>query len=521
MMERSARGSRDLARPDAADLTTFVPQRFDEKTVRHSRRGTTVEAMAALESQGIKVLVGELVRDRYSAGANLSNASLLRTWCLFHQQAFGHVVPPLPVLPITVRKLVIIASMFKVGGYRSYTNYVSVVRSQHIEAGHLWCPLLVHTAGWCARSVLRGIGPARQSCAFDVQPLFGLPRTPYPLVPMGPSNPLHFTILAVLFLLREVEATTSRIAAWSLNSSTRELTWHLPASKTDHLALGVHRTLPCFCGLPHMPCAYHIALAHLAWLRDSGHSLAASAPLFPTVTGDMSTKQAAVLTFEQIGLLCGQPLWSEQGLRLFGGHSPRVTGARFYAGAGLEVDKIRILARHAGDMILRYVRDAPLATIRADLGIAARVQQVATSKAPDRRIADHKRRIVALEATVAELSRTIAGHVGELAHLSAPVEPASRPEPLGDLVQNCLTNTVHRASTTAIGRTRGCGWAFDGATYRARRNVSAKSFRVLTTLEGIPGELICDRCLREERIAALERDLVHDDLSGDEQPIAE
>ena len=46
-------------------------------------------------------------------------------------------------------------------------------------------------------------------------------------------------------------------------------------------------------------------------------------------------------------------------------------------------------------------------------------------------------------------------------------------------------------------------------------------FPSLATLEGIPGELICDRCLEEERIAALERDLVHDDLSGDERPIAE
>ena len=55
--------------------------------------------------------------------------------------------------------------------------------------------------------------------------------------------------------------------------------------------------------------------------------------------------------------------------------------------------------------------------------------------------------------------------------------------------------------------------------YRARRQVSAKSFRVFATLEGIPGELICDRCLAEEHIAALERDLVHDDLSGDGQPI--
>ena len=47
---------------------------------------------------------------------------------------------------------------------------------------------------------------------------------------------------------------------------------------------------------------------------------------------------------------------------------------------------IRVLARHAGDTILKYVRDAPPATINVDLGIAARGQQVATSTAPDPRL---------------------------------------------------------------------------------------------------------------------------------------
>ena len=232
------------------------------------------------------------------------------------------------------------------------------------------------------------------------------------------------------------------------------------------------------------------------------------------MTGAMATKQSAVLTFEQIGVLCGQPLLSEHGLRLFGGHTPRVTGARFYARAGLEVNKIRILARHAGDTILRYVRDAPLATIRADLGMATRIQQVSTSNGPDPKIAEHKRRITTVEATVAGLARTIDGHVGELAHLTA----ASRTSPVGDFVQNCTTATVHQASTTTTGRAR-CGWAFDGSTYRARRQVSAKSFRVLTTLDGIPGLLICERCLPKERHAALAQDIVHDELSGDEHPI--
>ena len=35
------------------------------------------------------------------------------------------------------------------------------------------------------------------------------------------------------------------------------------------------------------------------------------------------------------------------------------------------MNKIRILARHSGDTILRYVADVPLRTLRADLGIGA------------------------------------------------------------------------------------------------------------------------------------------------------
>jgi hypothetical protein len=461
------------------------------------------------------------VKDRYSTGATLSNASLVRTWHLFHHEAFAHEVPPLPVLPLTVRKLVIIAAIFKAGGYRSYKNYVAIMRNHHIEEGYPWCGLLIHTAAWVSRAVLRGIGEARQSCSFDVKRLFALPRPSQPLATHGPCNPLHMTILAVLFLLREVEVTTSRVSAWQFNTTTREVTWHLPNSKSDHMALGVHRTLPCFCGLQHVACPYHIALSHLQWLQTSGHSRDADAPLFPTITGTVPNKQTAVQTFEQIGLMCGQQLVSEHGLRLFGGHSPRVSGARLYAGAGLDINKIRILARHAGDTIMRYVRDAPLATIRADLGMAARfqhVQQVTSSSGPDPRVAEHQRRIKKLETTVSELSRLLEGQAGELAHLTTKVRDA----PVGDLIQNCATAPfkVHRASTEAAGRAL-CGWTFDGATYRARRRVSAKSFRVLQSLDGIPADVICERCLKAEHTAAVQRDIVHDELSGDEHPIEE
>ena len=243
----------DRARPpqSAADPVhpPFAMRRLDEPVIRHTRRGATTDALAALEVQGVTGLVDVLYEGRYSKSATASNISLLKTWQYFHDQAFAHEIPPVPYLPLTARILVILGALFKAGGYRSYPNYVAIVKSRHIDANYDWTHMLQHTSGWISRSVLRGIGPERQSCCFDVQQLCALPRTPAPLVIMGPSNPFHLSLMAVLFLLREIEATTARVGAWTFSEADKTITWHLPSSKSDHLALGVQRTLPCMCGL--------------------------------------------------------------------------------------------------------------------------------------------------------------------------------------------------------------------------------------------------------------------------------
>ncbi len=151
-----------------------------------------------------------------------------------------------------------------------------------------------------------------------------------------------------------------------------ELTWNLPGSKTDPMALGTSRTWGCLCDLPEFACPYHLAVEHFGWLqRHPLYRTGPAFPLFPTECGNHAPKAKVVETFELLGTLLGQPIVSPDGLRLFGGHTARVTGARTFAAAGLEVNKIRILARHSGDTILRYVADAPLRTLGADLGIGA------------------------------------------------------------------------------------------------------------------------------------------------------
>ena len=184
-------------------------------------------------------------------------------------------------------------------------------------------------------------------------------------------QPMHLALLSTLFLLREVESGTALASSWSFDHADKELTWNLPGSKTDPMALGTTRTCGCLCDLPEFACPYHLASEHFEWLqRHPLYRPGPGFPLFPTECGNHAPKAKVVETFELLGTLLGQPLISPDGLRLFGGHTARVTAAQTFAVAGLEVNKIRILARHSGDTILRYVADASLHTLRADLGLS-------------------------------------------------------------------------------------------------------------------------------------------------------
>ena len=131
----ATRGNRP--RPVKAEADQTIT-RIDEPIAGHLRRGATADALAALWEQGATALVDALLEDRYAKGTIAANASLLRTWEHFHQETFGLVHPPIPLLPITVRILVMVVSLFLAGGYRSYPSYISIVRAKHIEAGYEW-----------------------------------------------------------------------------------------------------------------------------------------------------------------------------------------------------------------------------------------------------------------------------------------------------------------------------------------------------------------------------------------------
>ena len=395
--------------------------------------------------------------------------------------------------PVTADSIIRVGSLFKKAGYRSFPNYLSAAKTRHIEGPPPaeWTQLHDHTGKWVSRSVLRGIGPARQSCPFHFKRLCSLPRQSQPLVEGGPMQPVHLALLSSLFLLREVESGTAKVSAWSFDHGDKEITWNLPGSKTDPMALGTARTWGCLCELKDFACPYHLAVDHHQWLdAHPAHRSFGDYPLFPTVCGNHPLKTKVVDTFERLAELLQQPLQSPDGLRLFGGHTARVTGAQAFALEGLEVNKIRILARHSGDTILRYVADVPLRTLRADLGIGGSSSSPPPhSLGPGAKATGVKQlrdRLAALETQIGQMNATMQRQSQEMVGLAAgSVQTAPQV-----FLQNLESSAIHLVATE--GRTA-CGWKFA----RSRTSTSTRS-----TLSGVPGILMCEMCLPSERLIA-------------------
>ena len=493
--------------------TPHTANRSDAPVIRNVRRGSAAEAISSFRSEGEPALVDELIRDRNANSSQAPSAALLSTWHRFHHAALDSPTSVTPVLPVTIRSLVVVGALFKRGGYRSFDNYVSAIKGQHIEAGHGWTQLHAHTARWVSRSVTRGIGPARQSCSFDFRRLCLLPRTSEPLVTNGPQQPIVMALLATIFLLREVEVSTSVAAAWRFDHACLEVSWNLPGSKSDHLALGVSRTWPCLCGLDNFFCPYHTAVAHWKWLLASSSFTSPEAtPLFPTTSGKHPNKAHVVDTFEAIGASLGQLLHDTSGTRLFGGHTPRVTGARVLSAAGMEINKVRIMARHSGDTILRYVSDAPLESLRADLGLESLPSKPALNFSLNASSSSKSQFTEAVRARVAKLEdalRKLEGVVQTQAHDVVALATGFARTDDRIYVQNTTTATIHLARSGDCGRTI-CGWPFARAKSRGPEIPS----RTISSLRDIPGTMMCEKCLPTERAIAVGRDAA--DLSADE-----
>ena len=158
-------------------------------------------------------------------------------------------------------------------------------------------------------------------------------------------------------------------------------------------------------------------------------------------------------------------------------------GAQALAKAGAEVNQIRIFARHSGEAILRYVAEAPLSSLRHDLGkyTASTRGSAVEAKVTKNLMAQLKTLAIKVEKHEAAVDALIT---------------FTREHRVISYVQNLDTLAIHgqRAgdSSSAI-----CG--FNIGPSRIKRG----SLKFLPSITGECWEHFCERCLRPEREAGI------------------
>jgi len=177
----------------------------------------------------------------------------------------------------------------------------------------------------------------------------------------------------------------------------------------------------------------------------------------------------------------------------------------------MEINKVRIMARHSGDTILRYVSDAPLESLRADLGLESLPNKPAISFSINASCSKSQL-TVAVRARVAKLEDALRRLEGVVQTQAQDVVALATGFARTDdriYVQNTTTATIHVARSGGGGRTI-CGWPYARAKSRGPEIPSC----TINCLRDIPGTMMCEKCLPTERAIAVGRDAA--DLSADE-----
>ena len=198
--------------------------------IKNARRGSVDKALTAGLTVGIQSLIADLQGDREASSGRGVRASHLATWTKFHHRALGSNPDDLgstPVLPLTPAGVIPVAALFKAGDYRSYANYLASLKSFHLDFEHPWTEHLEHVGRWTTRSVLRGIGPARQSQPIPLPGVMALASRLDPCVKDGPTHPRVAYLLGAIFLLREVELSATRLEHLAFNKGDTTIRWSL------------------------------------------------------------------------------------------------------------------------------------------------------------------------------------------------------------------------------------------------------------------------------------------------------
>lgn len=494
--------------PDVNDdpsLRPWLAARKDTAVCNFTRKAKRPSSQAVWTEEECQQALMALQRDYTATSAKGPNNSLLRTWEAMHRKMHQGRTD---YFPLTVDKLARVAAAFKLCGYRSFANYLSKAKEQHIVLGGEWSDELQLEGRRAVRSVTRGIGPGQQRTLLDIDRIVrnqkGHRIELEPLVEDGPVGPYCMMVIGCYFLLREAEASLMLSGNVILDQGLKQVTLRLPSSKTDAAAIGVERSWGCLCKSHGVEgCPFHLADLQAKFLyKLFGNYDAGRLPFFPTRHGNPVDKSKAVETFEAVHTRLGLNITDEDGYRLLGGHSMRLAGARILSSAGLRIYQIELLARWKSPMLLHYAQSAPLKRITEDLA------EVTTKRNLDEVLETIRNEMANLEKSARDASRS--GELQErLVQLETKVQQVDART--GTMIQeqllrikhqlldkpceylrNLSTGTWHVVQQDGIGHapinwSTVCGWKFAMSQFvRCSKEPSVK-------------DKVCDKCFPDAK----------------------
>ena len=421
-------------------------------------------------------LLAEYEADVMASTSAAAFVSRLRTWAKVHKAWFDGSVALLPLTPAKVRAL---ASVLKGGGYSSGMQYLYAARTVSRLLGFRSDEFVDFEFTRAERSLSRASGgPQRQSKPLPLQDVLEASTKIEPLVVGGPVCSRDVCIVAIWWLLREIEVAAARLGDAWLDHERRIATINLPCSKKDIAGIGKERSHGCACsGLQSVAgCPFH------ALERQIGSAMSmccgmggdvATFPLFPNSEGEHCDKAAMVSTIEAVAINAGLAVIRD-GVRLFGGHSWRVEGAQLLSAAGVPENVVEVFGRWGGPTVRRYMAEAPLRkapSIACDVLCGERRQAAQDLAVAQEQLASASASSSAGPASAGgvdldALRKSVELLSGEVQQLKLHADSALGCSSEGKCyVENSLSGVVHQVLLGGNGihcdlwRTR-CGWRF-------------------------------------------------------------
>ena len=488
--------SKDMAITKPTSQTTR--RRKDIAIVKNATRGDKKLALeVASNPQLLDEAIQEYRAEVYSAGD--TSTYYIKTWSDIHRVINwsalgldGHD----EVLPLTPDKITAVGAAIKKARYKGPKKYMTAIKQHHIAAGWPWSDLLAQAAHRYNLTTTRGLGPSRQSEPLPFGRLAQLDLDEKCFKQKMPANPAAVITLSTFYLLRELEMAAAKVSDILVVNKDMEVRLRLSMSKNDPSAKGTERPWRCVCSEPDSPfahrgCPYHAAVHHLAYLKAKFPKLIGDAdfPLFPDQAGEELLGDNVLDFIELLAAMLGLPLMDKNGVKKFGKHSFRSTGAVHLAEMGLEVSKIQLIGRWLCGIVLHYCRLAPLTTTADDY------RRGKEMRGQDSLLKKLMLKTDKLQEVVKFVSKNYEDKLTDLQTLIQEVEQKSQPR---QYVQNRKSGKTHRCLThySDVGpeALAYCGFKYGKA-----------AVRLLSSLEDIPYKALCSTCLKEQRDAMVSR----------------